>query len=79
MNTETGQVYEPGDVEKTRRRIAQKRMEDLSAAEQEFARADAAGQIVPISDRVAHLMKGAHTAEKKRKRKATKKSRKRNR
>lgn len=41
--------------------------------------ADAAGRIVPVSDRVAKLMSDAQAAERKRKRKAAKNARRRNR
>lgn len=81
MNTETGQIYPPGETEQMRAEIARKRFEELTATEREFAEADAAGRIVPVSDRVAKLMTSAHRADRdrKRKRKAATKARKRNR
>lgn len=79
MNTETGQVYAPGETEKMRKEIAGKRFEEFTATEREFAEADAAGRIVPVSDHVAKLMTGAQAADRKRKRKAAKKARKANR
>lgn len=79
MNTETGEVYERGETERLRERVRRVELERLTAQEREFARADAAGQIVPISDHVAALMKKGHEAQRKAKRKAAKQARKRNR
>lgn len=66
MDTQSGEIFrhdEPMDREKRRR----------------MERAADAGELVQVSERVAHLMESAQAAERKKKRKAAKAARKKGR
>lgn len=74
MNTDTGRIYEPEEMERRQRfRENPELLDQLASAaeklreleeQREFEKASAEGKIVPVSDHVAKLMQKAQAAEK---------------